>query len=260
MAHKRYKEFYENIDRESVYTPEKLPEQHGAYNSILSFINRYDLSKKKILEAGASKGLFQDLVGDYTGLDIAESLTKHFHKPYVCLSDDGIYPFKDNTFDAVWTWKVFEHIPDIDTALKELCRVVKPGGYVLFSPAWQCRPWAAEGYPVRPYSDFGLSGKLIKASIPLRNSLAWRISWVLPKRIFRHIFHCLGYRLRNLPTRQLQPNYSDFWMSDSDAVHSIDPHDAILWFEANGFECVNQPLHLKALTVRTGDLVFRKSS
>ena len=38
-------------------------------------------------------------------------------------------------------------------------------GYVYLNPAWACVPWAADGYEARPYSDFGITGKLIKASI-----------------------------------------------------------------------------------------------
>lgn len=254
----KYRSFYEDVDRQTTYSTTKSPEQHGGYKRIKGFIETYGLEDKSVLEVGSSKGVYQDMVEGYVGLDIAESLRPNYRKPFFTVNEDGTYPFEDASFDAAWTWAVFEHIPDIDTALRELARVIKPGGHILFAPAWQCRSWAAEGYPVRPYSDFGWGGKLIKASIPLRNSLPWRIAKLIPKRLFRHFLYLLGHRMTALPTGKLKPNYDIFWMSDSDAVHAIDPHDALLWFEANGFKCINHPLHLKALSVRTGPLILEK--
>jgi ubiquinone/menaquinone biosynthesis C-methylase UbiE len=40
-------------------------------------------------------------------------------------------PFDDASFDAVVTNQVFEHVEDLDFALAEIARVLKPGGSVL---------------------------------------------------------------------------------------------------------------------------------
>jgi len=253
-------DFYEKIDRENIYSIQNSAENHGSYKSVLAFISEYDLKNKKVLEVGSSKGLFQDHVNNYVGLDVAESLRSYYHKPYCIINDDGTYPFDDNVFDAVWSWAVFEHVVDIDLALKELVRVVRPGGVILFAPAWQCRSWAADGYPVRPYSDFGIKGKIIKFSIPVRNSVLWRLFKLIPKRVFWHIWFIMGGRVKKLHYKKLKPNYQKFWMSDSDAVNSMDPHDAILWFESNGCSCLSHPLNLKAFFVRSGGIVFRKNA
>lgn len=37
-------------------------------------------------------------------------------------------PFKDNTFDVVYSNHVLEHIPDDNTAIRELSRVLRRGG------------------------------------------------------------------------------------------------------------------------------------
>jgi len=37
----------------------------------------------------------------------------------------------------------------------------------------------------------------------------------------------------------LNPNYEKYWVRDSDAVNSIDSHEAILWFLSRGDECLN---------------------
>lgn len=43
----------------------------------------------------------------------------------------------DSVFDIVSTNEVLEHVPDIDQALRELCRVLRPGGWHIGSvPFW----------------------------------------------------------------------------------------------------------------------------
>ena len=232
-------------------------EKHIGYKELKTFIELYALKDKKCLEIGSSIGSFQDMVGDYYGTDIAISVAPYYHKPYR-VAESEIFPFADEMFDAIWTIAVYEHIPHLQQALLEISRLLKPGGVVFFAPAWQCRPWAADGYAVRPYKDFGLRGKLIKASIPLRDSLIWRGLFVFPKRLYRHLRFCLGQRNTIIHYKKLIPNYEVYWTGDSDACNHIDPHDAILWFASQGFECLSHPLHARAFLVRTGPLVFRK--
>ena len=105
-------------------------------------------------------------------------------------------PFHDNYFEAIWSIHVLEHVPDPESALLEMRRVLKPGGLLFLSPAWYCRPWAAQGYAVRPYSDLDLKGKVVKASIPLRNNLIFRAGYVIPRRLGRLILAWLGLRAR----------------------------------------------------------------
>jgi ubiquinone/menaquinone biosynthesis C-methylase UbiE len=91
-------------------------------------------------------------------------------------------PFQDGEFDAVWSIWVLEHIPNPEAALNEIRRVVKTGGYLYLQPAWACVPWAADGYDARPYRDFGMAGKLIKASIMIRRTQIFQLSYTLPAR------------------------------------------------------------------------------
>jgi len=48
--------------------------------------------------------------------------------------------FKDNEFDAVLTFSVMEHLSDVDGAMQEIARILKPSGlfYIFFGPAWSC--------------------------------------------------------------------------------------------------------------------------
>lgn len=245
--HQTYRHNYQNLS----------PEADPHYRALKAFIERFDLESKTCLEIGSSGGVFQDMVHDYWGTDIAEVLSKYYRKPYRIAEGDK-YPFEDGAFDAIWTINVFEHIPHLQQALQEIKRLLKSGGVIFFEPAWQCRSWAAGGYAVRGYRELGVRGKLVKLSIPIRDSVFWRILFVAPKRAWRHVFFLLGYRNKIVKYKKLIANYETFWGSDADACNHIDPHDAILWFESNGFECVSHPLHLRAVLVRTGHLIFRK--
>jgi ubiquinone/menaquinone biosynthesis C-methylase UbiE len=44
-------------------------------------------------------------------------------------------PFDDQSFDIVYCWGVLMHIADVEKAIAELCRVVKPGGRIVISEA-----------------------------------------------------------------------------------------------------------------------------
>jgi len=245
--------FYENI-----YKRKEKPEEHIEFEKIKGFIKDFNLSGKKCLEIGSAKGIFQNLVDDYTGLDVAKSLATYYKKPYVTVNEDGTYPFEDNTFDGIWSCDTHEHIPNLNQALIELKRVLKPGGIVYFAPAWQVSSWVAEGISVRPYKELTPKQKIIKALIPLRRSVLWRSLFVFPKRIFRHLLFIAGKKYDKMIYKKLKPNYEIFYTSDSDACNSLELHDAILWFESNGFRCISHPMHLKAFLVRTGALVFKK--
>jgi SAM-dependent methyltransferase len=251
-------DFYNTIERQNTYTTCNRAEDHPAYPILLSFIEKNNLHNKKCLEIGSSKGLFQDLVNDYTGIDVGENLKQHYQKKYIAVKSGEKYPFEDQCFDAIWSWAVHEHIVDLDESLTELVRVLKIGGVVLFSPAWQCRSWAAQGYTVRPYSDFNLIGKFIKVTIPIRNSIIWRSLSVFPKRILRHFYFIAGFKPAKIHYNKLEANYEHYWVTDGDACNHIDPHDAILWFETHGFKCISHPLHFKALSVRTGPLILKR--
>jgi len=253
------REFYEKAYQEQKYISPTEASQHGAYQRLAAFISQYELADKYCLEVGSGRGGFQDLVPNYVGTDIAESAGIFMHKPFVVASATAL-PFPDHTFDGIWTVYVFEHVPNPERGLEELWRVLKPGGYLYFEPAWHCRPWAAQGYPVRPYSDFDWKGKLVKALIPIRNNILYRSVKAVPVRLM----HLLKYQISRQPTPfvygELEPNYEIFWMSDSDALNSMDPFEAYLWFTSRGGKCLNYPTTKKAFLMRHGPLIIHKPS
>ncbi len=93
---------------------------------------------KVILDAGAASGWFLSEVARFfpksecVGIDIYEDAIHYGKKKYnnLKLSRGDIHkiPFKVNTFDVVICCEVLEHVKDPKKALKEIKRVLKPGG------------------------------------------------------------------------------------------------------------------------------------
>ena len=203
---------------------------------VVAFVKRFNLSDRPVLEIGSGRGYLQDVAQNYTGLDISPTVARFYHKRFI-LGSATAMPFPDNSFEGVWSIWVFEHVPNPEQAFREARRVTRDNGVLFLLPAWNCTPWAAEGYEVRPYSDFDLFGKIIKTSIPLQSSPPFRFMTLIPNRIVRSLIAQFGpTRLRY---RRLSPNYDKYWVQDSDAVNSIDIHEALLWFRSRGDECLN---------------------
>jgi SAM-dependent methyltransferase len=199
------------------------------------FVRQFHLEQAKVLDVGSGTGYLQDVVDDYTGLDISPTVAKHYHKPFVAGTATAM-PFADSTFDAIWSIWVLEHIPNPEAALSEIRRVVKPGGYLFLQPTWNVKPWVAQGYEVRPYRDLSPWGWAIKATIPVRNNLLFWVATGVPVRVIRAA--TVGNGPSRLHYRRLTPNYERYWQADSDAVNSLDSVEMALWFESRGDECV----------------------
>ncbi len=217
------------------------------------FLQQHALRGKKVLEIGAGQGSLQDIVDDYTGLDISPNAKRFFHKPFVLGSATAL-PFPGDQFDATWSVFVLEHIPTPEQALREMRRVTKDGGYIYLYPAWSCSSWAADGYEVRPYSDFDLAGKIVKASIPIRRANFYHAIYTAPIRVLRFASYAASTSPTILRYSRLKPNYEKYWVGDSDAVSSIDRYEALLWFASRGDECLNcSRSPLRSITERIHD-------
>ena len=249
------KSFYDEQYLQDEYARPVAANEHGAYFALSQFVECYELHHQRCLEVGCGRGAFQDLVVDYTGVDISDTVRRHLRKPFVQASATEL-PFADGEFDALWSVWTLEHVKRPEAALREIRRVLRTGGLAFLWPAWQCRSWAAQGYPVRPYTDFDWKGKIIKASIPLRNSIFYRALKVFPNRLVRFCEWAGKREPTQLACQTLAPNRDHYWMSDSDAVNSLDPFEVILWFVSRGDECLSLPTSLSQLLVRTGPLVI----
>lgn len=255
------KQFYERIFEQPYestgFAHSESPEKHPFYPALQAFIENYGLADKLCLEVGSGYGAFQNLVRDYIGIDIAMSAGKYVQSPFAIASATDL-PFQANSFDGIWTNYVLEHVPKPERMLREIWRVLKPGGYLFLSAAWQCGPWLAKGYPVRPYSDFDWKGKLIKASIPVRKSVLFRSLKIFPQRLIRVITYGINQQPMQFRYQELEPNYEYRWVPDSAAENSMDPFEVYIWYVSRGAVCRNYPSLKRGFLIRTGPLIFQK--
>ena len=250
------RQFYEQQYQSNEYA--SGIEQRDETEALLKFIETYDLQNKKVLEIGCGRGAFQHLVDDYVGIDLAASVASFLIKPFVAGLAEEI-PFADRSFDAIWSIAVLEHGLHPERALQEIVRVLKPRGVAYLAPAWHCRSWAAEGYQVRPWSDFGLKGKIIKFSVPFRDVLWFRAACTMPVRMMREaLFQWKRKRPMTFRYRKLKANYETFWTSDSDACNAMDPHEMLLWFLSRGLSTPSHGTLLARFLVRHGAIVVQK--
>ena len=98
-----------------------------------------DTIDKSILDLGCGKGRFLKHFVKHcssaTGIDISDKLIDHARKnvpdaDFVVGSATKL-PFDNESFDLVYSIETFEHIPDIESAISEIHRVLKPGGKVV---------------------------------------------------------------------------------------------------------------------------------
>lgn len=107
-------------------------------------LKKYAGADAKVLDCGVGNGLFlsklyddgfRNLYGvdidDYRSFaDEASKKLKQFTVMDVCFEK---LPWPDGFFDAVTAWEVFEHLENPFYLVREIRRVLKPGGYLILS-------------------------------------------------------------------------------------------------------------------------------
>ena len=133
------KEFYREIDsRFFANANEYLPLKKLPFDGLIDFDS---LKDKKVLEIGVGNGSHAQLLatysGDFTGIDLTDYGVNSTQKRMDAFSLDKAkilqmnaedLQFEDNSFDFVWSWGVIHHSANPRQILKEINRVLKPGG------------------------------------------------------------------------------------------------------------------------------------
>jgi 2-polyprenyl-3-methyl-5-hydroxy-6-metoxy-1,4-benzoquinol methylase len=139
--------------------------------------------EKRILNAGAGQGTLSAHLErrDFTvtSVDNNAEVIAYLRgrvRGEVVQADVRALPFDDCQFDAVVLGEVLEHVSEDAAALREVARVVRPGGVVAISvPAnplyfGPCDEWAGH---VRRYTRSGLLGVVESAQLEVERCVAW---------------------------------------------------------------------------------------
>ena len=121
-----------------------------------------DLRGMRILDAGCGEGYGADLCAAFgaavTGVDYDETAIAHVARVYprveAVRANLAALPLPDDTFDAVMSLQVIEHLWNLGEFLTEIRRVLRPGGIVVVSTP--NRPMFSPGLgrgekPVNPF-------------------------------------------------------------------------------------------------------------
>lgn len=100
-------------------------------------------ARGSICDVGCGTGILSDLYPnlDIIGIDISKGMLRH-HKGQHVEGSATDMPFKDNHFDTVVCRSVLHHLPNAADGLREIHRVLKPGGHFV---CWETnKSWLAE--------------------------------------------------------------------------------------------------------------------
>jgi ubiquinone/menaquinone biosynthesis C-methylase UbiE len=116
-------------------------ERHLPYHRMLDdleveLVERY-ATGKHALEVGCGTGLILDRVARFAreahGIDLSAGMLGRAAQRGLGVAQASAteLPVRSASVDVAYSFKVLAHIPDISGALREMARVVRPGGWVL---------------------------------------------------------------------------------------------------------------------------------
>jgi SAM-dependent methyltransferase len=113
----------------------------ATYKHCINFV-----SGKRVLDYGCGTGYGTALISNnclqITGIDVSPEAIAHAQSHYnapnlsylqVKPAEDAPLPFPDSSFDVVLSFQVIEHVQDVSVYLREIERVLAPGGYIIIA-------------------------------------------------------------------------------------------------------------------------------
>ena len=142
----RMREFYETSE-----TYKGLLSAHDEVylRHYVELVTRYAPPHSKILDLGCGNGISARLLNqadfDVVGTDISPLFLKEARawenpKLRYRVCDVMELPFESESFDVICSNELVEHLPDVETALTEMMRVVCKGGKIVLSGPNLCSP------------------------------------------------------------------------------------------------------------------------
>jgi len=148
-------------------TSESIPSDNPIHQRLLKpYVVAMDFVKGDVLEVGCGEGRGIGLVlpqaATYSAIDkiesVVESLKEKFPQGRFHAGNiPPLSPFADNSFDVALCFQVIEHIKDDHSLLKEIHRVLKPGGVLLLTTPNRTLSLSRNPWHVREYTASELS-------------------------------------------------------------------------------------------------------
>lgn len=130
--------YLQSADRTGYDSQAKIRYELEPY--ILELARFPELTDKRVLEIGVGLGADHQRIAeagaDLFGIDLTERAIQHTRRRFaefglssaLATGDAENLSFPDEAFDVVYSWGVLHHSPDTQQAVRELFRVLRPGG------------------------------------------------------------------------------------------------------------------------------------
>ena len=233
----RMREFYETSE---TYKHLLAAHDEAYLRHYVALVIRYAPSRAKILDLGCGNGISARLLHqadfDVIGTDISPLFLEEAQgwensrlRYRVC--DVMELPFESESFNVICSNELVEHLPDVETALNEMIRVVCKGGRIVISGPNLCSPlipmldWfnLMAGKPGRPVWGETKRQAWQQFTRNSRLYLTKRFTPKSPDFIYRE------------PDLQ-----ADAIGGDSDSAYYASPIDLAQFFRLNGFTIVKK--------------------
>jgi len=107
--------------------PSRTSVQYAVRKPLIDWLRAQDVSGARVLDVGCGDRPYAELFPGAVGFDVPGNPHADLH------GDIDAIPVEEASFDVVLCLQVLEHVPDPAAAVRELHRVVRPGGRVLLT-------------------------------------------------------------------------------------------------------------------------------
>lgn len=148
----------------------------------LGYLERF-AKGRDVLEVGCGTGLLLREIAKFAksakGVDLSPGMLEKARARGldVVLGSATELPFPDASFDVACSFKVLAHVPEIEKALAEMARVVRPGGTIL---AEFYNPISMRGVVKRYLPAGAISDRTKEDAVYTRFDSPWSIQKILP--------------------------------------------------------------------------------
>jgi len=156
--------------------------------------------KGKILENGCGVGMYVEHLSPFGGTvigleyDFERAAEARTNSPHIINAGGEFIPLPSSTFDLILSHEVIEHVQDDRSAIREMIRILKPGGrIILFCPN---RGYPFETHGIYRKGKYHFGNKLFVNYLPrsIRDKLAPHVR-VYSKRDLQKLFDGLSVKL-----------------------------------------------------------------
>ncbi len=132
-----------------------------------NYLENFKNKKVTFLDLGCGKGtqikeFMQIFEGSFHGIDLASSKIDNVSVKSCNLEKESL-DYENNFFDIVFSKSVIEHVNNTENFVKEVYRVLKPGGvFIVMAPDWQTqmKNFYDDFTHVKPFTIRSLSAAL----------------------------------------------------------------------------------------------------